>query len=300
MLRVYKHKKSKIKNILFLVILLSSFSLDLVSQNITDFYYQLHRADLLVESGKLDSACILYDNACKNVTFIQSRILKKIIKVAKSSNNDDLVQYYKRKLKSQKDCPPQNVHILKEIDQLFELDQKVRSNKYWKAITYYNNHLNDTTLNHSTKFLKSKELRDYAVSVDSINILRMLNIIEQHGYLGEEDLGWNNHYKVKAILLHFDRDTNSLILEPILKNALTNNKITPFTYTHIVDRHLYNTSKTQRYWTWFLIDADPKLSQKEIERILKLREEIGLWGTEYSTSNYKGTWMLNNLSRSCY
>ena len=128
----------------------------------------------------------------------------------------------------------------------------------------------------------------------------MLNIIEQHGYLGEEDLGWNNHYKVKAILLHFDRDTNSLILEPILKNALTNNKITPFTYTHIVDRHLYNTSKTQRYWTWFLIDADPKLSQKEIERILKLREEIGLWGTEYSTSNYKGTWMLNNLSRSCY
>ncbi len=287
--------------IILFIFLSSSLSFSQELQNISDHYYQLYQGQVLLEKGEADSACIIFEKAFKNVDYIHSRILiKKIIPAAKVARNKVLIKKYKLSLKNQKKCPKENIQILHLIDSIFKLDQKVRGKKYFKAQKFIQDHKDNPLVNKSKKYLKSKKLNEFHIAVDSLNILFMLKLTNQYGYIGEEIIGFNNHYKAQAIFLHFDKDTNNLMLGPILKKALLNYQITPLKYTTIIDRHRYKTSNTQKYWTWFMINADPKLTEKQIQTILKLREQIGLWNTEYKISNYKKSWMLNNLSRTSF
>jgi len=125
-------------------------------------------------------------------------------------------------------------------------------------------------------------------------------MIEEHGFLDESKVGFQNYLKVEIMMLHFDRDTTNVLLQPILDEALTNGQITPLKYAMILDRHLENSDEVQKFWTWFFIDSDPQFSKEEKKEIIKLRESIGLYGTELVVNEYKGTYTINNLSHSQY
>lgn len=284
-----------------IVTLLSFLFFENNAQNITSYYYKLYKADSFAINGELDSALLKYEEAFKNIDHIHSRILtKKAIPIANKAKNKLLTKKYKSILKSQKKCPKENKEILHQIDSIFKLDQKIRVKKYYNAQVFIQKHKDNPLINNSKKYLKLKKIDDYHIAVDSSNIKLMFKLIGEHGYIGDKIIGAKNHFKTYVILLHFDKDTNNLLLGSILNKALLNFQITPLEYAMIIDRHLYNTLNTQKYWTWFMIGEDPKLTDVQIETIMKLREKIGLWGTEYKISNYKGTWMLNNLTRNFF
>jgi len=279
--------------IIFTTLVLNHLGISQDLKSVSDYYYQLYQGKQLLENGKPDSACIVFENAFKKVDYIQSYTIKRtVLKAAIESKNKNLVKKYRKVIKDKKKCPPKNMHILKIVDSLSKLDQKVRSNKIFKARQYYVKNVNDTLINTSKKFIKSKALYDNHVSIDSSNIICMLQLIDKYGYVGEQMLGYKNNYKARSILLHFDTDTNNTTLGPIFLDALKKNIITPITYAQTLDRHLYNTSGTQKYWMWFMIDEDPHLTSVDIKNIIRLRERIGLWGSQYKVTEYKGTYML--------
>lgn len=270
------------------------------AQKIVNFYRSINIADSLYFSNNLEKACFQYANTIKEVDFVYSRVLKKILKVSKEAKHRTLSKECRFRIRAQKKFLPENKALMAEIDNLLKLDQKVRSNKFWKASQYYRKHLEDARVNQTKKFIKSKKLYKNWLAIDSSNITKVLELIAIHGYLGEQELGSIYANKFQVLLIHFDTDTNSKILSPILKKALHENKITPFTYTSIIDRHLYNTNKTQKFWTWMIVDEDPNLSEDQIKKVLALRESIGMFGTEYKIFQYKGIWNLNNLSKTTY
>jgi hypothetical protein len=295
------------KTTLVTIFIFTLIPITVKAQDYTDYYYKLHQADLVAKSGALDSALAMYEDAFKDVDYVLSRILlKKAIPLAKAAKDKTLVKKYKNLYNSQEKCPQENIYILQLLDSIMALDQKVRAPKYLNAQQYVFKYKDDSAINKTEKFLESKRLYDHSAFVDSSNIVYLLDLINKYGFIGEEMLGLNNYSMTTAIiLLHYDKDTNNVDLGPILKKALLEFKISPLSYALIIDRHLYYVSKCQRYWTWFMLGADsrnsdPELSAQEINEIIRLREGIGLWGTQYKIGNYRGVWMLNNLSKTVF
>ena len=270
------------------------------AQDIVNFYRDINISDSLFYNNELDSACFQYQKAIVSADFVHTRVLRRVLKVSIEADNKPLIKKCEALIKSQEKYPNNKSVLVAEIDSLLKLDKKVRSNKYGKASQYYKKHIGDTTLHQTAKFIKAEKLYKEWLTIDSTNITRVLELIEEHGFLGEQELGSLYANKFQVLLIHFDRDVDNKILSPILLKALHENKITPFTYTSIFDRHLYNTSKTQKYWTWMIVDEDPKLSEDKIKEVLALRESIGMFGTEYEVLYNGGTWNLNNLSGTTY
>ena len=284
-----------------IIIFLSTVLLTTVhAQDIVDFYRNIHIGDSLYENNELEKACFQYEKTIEEVDFVHTRVLRKIMKVSKEAKHKTLGKKCKTKIKSQKKCPRENKVLAEEIDSLLKIDQKVRSKKYWKASQCYREQIEDTLKHRTNKFLKSEKLYKEWLTIDSTNISRAIELIEEHGFLGEQELGSLYANKFQVLLIHFDTDTGSNILSPILLKALNENKITPFVYTSIIDRHLYNTNKTQKYWTWMIVDEDPKLSEDQIKEVLTLRKSIGMFGTEYEVFYNRRIYNLNNLSRTAY
>lgn len=74
-------------------------------------------------------------------------------------------------------------------------------------------------------------------------------------------------------MLHFDKDTNNLILKPILEDALLKGQILPRNYALIVDRReIFAGRQSYYYAAPFGIE---KLSKDELVEVEKRRELIG-------------------------
>ena len=98
---------------------------------------------------------------------------------------------------------------------------------------------------------------------------------------------------VFPLLLHFDKDTNNLVLQPILDKALTKGQINPYTYALILDRHLNSCQLPQKYYAWPVLRSDPKLSEEDIKQINKLRKSIGMYEDEIVIKETRGHWMVS-------
>ena len=97
------------------------------------------------------------------------------------------------------------------------------------------------------------------------------------------------------MLLHFDADTNNSILKPTLTRALNEGKIGPIYYAQILDRHLSGDFTEQIYWAW--PDSDRKkyaFTEDDIPQIIKLRESIGIYGSELKQESKGNYWILRN------
>ncbi|MEL6538515.1 MAG: hypothetical protein AAFQ98_24045 [Bacteroidota bacterium] len=267
--------------------LLSTSQLPAQSFPLRPQYYKLYQADSLAQLEQYAEALVVYEMVFPEIPYVHTRILTRALQTAELAKDRTLIKKYRAQIKAQNDCPEGNQHLVHQIDSIFKWDQEVRTNKYWKAITYYRNHQQDSAVHATARFQKAQSLHDFSKEVDSLNILHLLNLMDTYGFLSEEMVGYAHFHKVDAMLLHFDADTNNQVLQPILDLALERGEILPHFYSRILDRHLYNTQGIQKYWTWFKVGEDPQLSQDEIERILKMREEIGLFGTTYWVDRFR-------------
>lgn len=278
----------------FLFFSLNSHSQDL--QNIRDFYHQIYQADLQVKNGYPDSAMLAYENTFKQVEFVNSPLLYKALKLAKITKDKTKIKYYKKQIKVQKRCPKENKEILSKVDSVLRLDQKYIGSKYGRARVYCENCIEDSLCDiTSKKYLKSEKLKYIQEKIFSSNIDFLIKLMDEHGYISEQMIGSKNQYRFHVQLFHFDNDTNNRILGPILMKALIQNRIRPLTYAITMDRHLFATTGRQKYWTSPFDTNNPNLSEEEISEVLILREELGIYGSEFKFIQLSnGDWRVIN------
>ncbi len=273
-------------------------SLNLQGQNIFDYYYQIYQADRLAEEGKIDSAILHCEMTFKQQDYTQPFLIYKVLRWSKRINDKDRVKHYKQVYKDIAKLPPENKRLLHIVDSILEVDQKTISSKTVKAWNLYKNCLArgtcDTT---SRKFRKAKLLSEKVKDINSANVDAILALIEKYGFMGDEMLGVKGSFHFLVPLLHFDSDSNSRVLEPILREALLKNQIAPIVYTTLIDRHNMHTTGRQKFWTSpyrNFGDCKPHLSAEEIEEVMKLRESVGIYGSRFWFEYQHGYWVLKN------
>lgn len=279
-----------IQSLLLLIFLIST---TLKAQDYHQFYLQIHNAITLAENGKADSSIAVYENAFEKVDYVNTRILKKVLKLAKINKDQVRIDKYTKQIETQlKGTDPKLIAV---IDSLDNEDQRVRGNKYSRATKYcYKCSHNEKCNTESKKFLKAEKLRDDWKRTDSLNIDYLLKLFERCGFIGEELVG-NRYISVIAILLHYDADPKSKVLKPIFEKAREAGKILPLNSAQIMDRHSYNFDHTQTYWTWSWSSREKfDFSNSDKDRIIALREGIWIYGSELSKEKKRSYWIIRN------
>jgi len=261
------------------------------SQEPKYIYKSISMAEIYHEKGEIDSAIILYEQSFKKMKYVHSKFLNSIIELGKIKNDTSLIDKYESIKNEQKNSI--NQELVKKIDSISFLDQKIRKGKYARASKKSFKCKNrDTTCK---KCLKSFKLMKEIYRVDSSNIYTVIELFETYGFIGEELVGAEKAPYIHRFLLHFDKDTNNLILKPILDSALNNGKILPIAYCQIIDRHLYYQNQTQQFWTWAIATKSRlKFSTEEKESIILNRESIGIFYSEVSVEKKSNYWILKN------
>ena len=247
----------------------------------------------LARDGKTDSAIASYENAFKKVDYVQITYLKKVLNLAKLNEDEARINKYTQQIKKQtKGTSPKLMAI---VDSLIIVDQKVRTGKSARKSRYaakcdYKNKGNRV----SKRYKKSKKAMENWLKTDSLNTHYLLTLFKQYGFFGEELVGRSRANKVFTILLHYDADTNNIILGPVLEKARREGKIGLMRFAMIQDRHLGGEYTIQKYWFWPYIGKEKlQFSEADIPKIMKLRESVGIYGTTLSQEEYKkGHWRL--------
>ena len=172
----------------------------------------------------------------------------------------------------------------------------MRNNEYRKAYSYLKLcNINDTCDLTSQEHYKAITINNERITRLRGNINYLLSLIVEYGYLYDGLIGTENWYNFQVQLFHFDSDTNNLVLEPVLRKALSKNLISPITYSVTMDRHSYSTTGTQIYWTSPFDTNNPHFSVSEKEKIILLRESIGIYGFTFEfIKNKNGKWVVMN------
>lgn len=274
--------------VLISIIVLNVFISHTYSQDVTVFYKSMHKADSLFKIGQVDSAINLYKKSFSTVDYVHTSFLKKLSDCLAINGSNEEVKYYQGLIEEQLNGT--NPHLIEVVDSLFEEDQQIRRKlKYDRAFRCFRKR-SEKCKDHK----RHQKLITEFVSTDKSTVNHLVYLISAHGFLGEEVLGVNS-YKAKIILLHYDSDTLNKVLEPILDTALNRGELLPLDYARIIDRHLYNYTRLQKYWTW-PCTSESKFHFSELV-VLKKREEIGIYGLSVSQEYRNGVWFLINSNK---
>ena len=276
---------------LIIIILLSLETLS--AQDYKDFYYEVYLGNKLYHQGNYSEALAQYEAASEKVDFVSTSYLQKFLKAAKKDKNETLQKKYEFQIERQKECPVEYAHIGARLDSLVKEDQRVRT-KNFKLNKYYRKHIDNKAVHNSPKFLRAKEASLDWERTDSLNVQILLSMFEEHGFLGESKIGSERSSDLFLLLLHFDKDSSNVVLKPILDKALKDSQINPGYYAIILDRHLFACNLPQKFYRWPMLRSDPKLSEEEKNEVLKSREDIGLYGTDFTILGKRGHWQVVN------
>jgi hypothetical protein len=235
----------------------------LQSQNDYIRYYQLiEKVKTDKKNKKTDSLVFNIKKAFDLVDYIHIDNLKLGRGIAKKQNNEELLIFCKIEIDKLTDNL--NIDLKTKLDSVGKEDQRIRGGKYYKAKEYYRKCLYDTIFKcNEKKRLKSKQLMEEWWRVDSCNVEFVKNIILEYGYPSEKIVGKETNSMVGIILLHYDKDTANHIMGKYLEIALKEGKIKPRMYAWIIDRHLMNVGKNQKYYSiptpWKKMNNEKKL-----------------------------------------
>ncbi len=283
------------KSVTYLLLFLLSGNV-FTQVDVFKYYKTLYVADSLANSGNLDSAIIVYENAFKQVKYIHNTILFKVIDLSKQLNDKNRLKTYKKLYASQRKCPRQNMFLKKKVDSLLAEDQKFMRNKEFNTAYAFLKKCETTHCADTEEYKKQKQIFKAHIEQMEKRIHYLLSLFDKYGYLGEEKIGEKRAYAVVVMLYHYEMSDNYMIVEPYLKKALLNNEITPYHYTVIIDRYLQFHTGKQRYWTWADVSDIPpkKFSKTEKAEILKKRNSIGLFGSDFNCEYKENYWRIHN------
>jgi len=136
------------------------------------------------------------------------------------------------------------------------------------------------------------KIREIMKAIDRVNAHRVMEIIDQYGWLSPDDIGYEAN---EALFLCVQHAEDSIIQNkclPILEEAVKEGNAEGWQYAFLTDRSLMNQGETQIYGTqrilrdgvYYLVPI------QDIDRVDSLREALGL-------SLWKNTWRIPVLRR---
>ncbi len=138
-----------------------------------------------------------------------------------------------------------NNPITVELEKIHDLDQ------------YFRQKQDSVTELHG---LNSPEMKDWMRRwnvQDSLNYLRVNEILETHGWLGTDEISEYAATGLWLVLQHADRNVpGQEKWLPVMREAVRLGKAKPANLAYLEDRVLKNTGKPQRYGSQFYTDPD--------------------------------------------
>ncbi len=173
-----------------------------------------------------------------------------------------------------------NVPLRDELALMFENDQK------------YRKQMRDVEKEFGWESDEMKELWNKQGEVDSLNMLRLEEIIAVHGYPGKDLVGANTARAGFFIIQHADLKYQEKYL-PLLKKAADNGDIRKSTLALLIDRVRMRNGETQLYGTQIKKNEEGEYYVHDIEdpeNIDKLRAEVGLGPLAEYVKRWDITW----------
>lgn len=124
----------------------------------------------------------------------------------------------------------------------------------------------------------TKRIRDIMNEIDSVNAVRVTQIIDKYGWLGAEDVGEEANDAIFLCIQHCNDTIMQNKYLPILKRAVIDGVAKGWQYAFLTDRWLMNRGKAQVYGTQTIKTKKKTyiVPLQNIDCVDKLREEIGL------------------------
>ncbi len=141
----------------------------------------------------------------------------------------------------------------------------------------------------------SKELSELWQRInhqDSINLIKVKTILDEHGWLGPEEVGHNGSQTLFLVIQHSDIETQKEYL-PMMREAVKNNKARASSLALLEDRVGIGTIGKQIYGSQIGIDEDGTyfvLPIEDPEHVDERRAEVGLGPLNEYTQNYDFEW----------
>ena len=128
---------------------------------------------------------------------------------------------------------------------------------------------------------------------DSINLIKVENIIEEHGWLSTEEVGRNANSALFLVIQHADMETQVKYL-PVLRKAVKEGDARPDDLALLEDRVALKQGKRQIYGSQIGIDQETGeyyvSPLQDPDNVNKRRAEVGLAPIEDYISNWDLTW----------
>jgi hypothetical protein len=147
----------------------------------------------------------------------------------------------------------------------------------------------------------SQEMKDLWATIaekDSINLIKVKDILDKRGWLGADVVGGTGNTTLFLVIQHADIATQQKYL-PMMREAVKNKKAQPSALALLEDRVLLRTGKKQIYGSQIGMDDNGKAYVQPLEDpdgVDKRRAEVGLlpladyvrkWQIEWNVAEYK-------------
>jgi hypothetical protein len=174
-----------------------------------------------------------------------------------------------------------NTTLVKELEIIFEKDQKPR---------------NDIKIIESKYGAQSNEMKAHwkmIVQYDSLNLISIVNILDKYGWLGPEIIGEQGNSTLFLVIQHADITTQQKYL-PMMREAVKKGNARASSLALLEDRILLRTGKNQIYGSQIGIDSETNLNYvlplDDPDNVDKRRAEVGLQPLADYISHWNLTW----------
>lgn len=246
-----------------------------------EFHNHFRYIRTLIKAQKIDMAISQFDSISQRVSFTPSHYLFSMANACAKEGRCDLAAHYLEKSLINGREYGKGFGRTKTIDSCQEAINATLA----KEQSIHEHHFNFTY----KEMIDSMIVDDQASrsgegssaqlvqNTDSINMIKILNLIENYGFPSDRLIGHNSAMQAFIIILHMDRDTGNIIFKPILDKALQEGKIDPSQYAWIVDRRRYWSERNlEPYYYHIYTETFDQLSIAEVEEINRRRLNIGL------------------------
>lgn len=234
-----------------------------LANQIDSSYFQLFKAAKI--GGYSNYNHIISDT---DLTDLQShRNWKKLLEIIKSNKEKKEINFDK--------------YLVSILDTVYRNDQTIRF-QFFDDLKKYGQ--------------KSEEFRATVITMnkqDSINIIKVEEILDKHGWLGEDVIGENGNQTLFFVVQHAELNVQEKYL-PMLREAVTNNNAKPSQLALLEDRISMRNGKEQTYGSQTKIDDKTGKSYftpiKDPENVDRRRASVGLQPMAEYAKAFKIVW----------
>jgi hypothetical protein len=179
------------------------------------------------------------------------------------------------------------------LDTIYVDDQKNRNDQYMQQCI-------DIAKEYGRE---SKELKAF-VSImedqDSINLIKVEKILNEHGWLGADIVGDQGNYTLFLVIQHADLETQEKYL-PMMREAVQKGNAKAQDFAFLVDRVALRKGERQIYGTQ--IGPDPETYEWVVRPLIdpdnvdKRRAEVGLGTLQDYISDHGMTWNVEEYKK---